>query len=148
MNTLNPIAAELSFVYDYKPIVVNLGNISVDVGGLLYMLMHPIFTFPAAYVIDSKGARAGIILGSILGILGVTMRLFVNHGFWLVLVGQILAGIGRPFIMNCQAKISANWFHASIRVLSNKNIGWSDSINDASCEYITSARYSDTWNNV
>jgi len=26
-----------------------------------------------------------------------------------------VAGIGRPFILNCQAKISANWFSASTR---------------------------------
>lgn len=78
--------------------------------------MHPIFTFPAAYVIDTFGARAGIMLGSILGIIGVSVRLLVNSGFWVVIVGQVLAGIGRPFIMNCQAKISANWFHASKRV--------------------------------
>lgn len=83
------------------------------------MLMHPIFTFPAAYVIDSMGARAGIMLGSILGIVGVSIRLLVNQGFWLVIVGQVLAGIGRPFIMNCQAKISCNWFHASVRVPKN-----------------------------
>lgn len=87
-----------------------------DSGGLLYILMHPIFTFPAAYVIDTFGAKAGIMLGSVLGIVGVSIRLLVNSGFWLVIIGQVLAGIGRPFIMNCQAKISANWFHASKRV--------------------------------
>ena len=83
---------------------------------MLFILMHPIFTFPAAYIIDSKGVRAGIMLGSFLGILGVTLRLFVNKAFWLVILGQLLAGIGRPFILNCQAKISGNWFYASKRV--------------------------------
>ncbi len=110
MNTINPIAAALSVIYDYRPLTINLS-------GLLYILMHPIFTFPAAYVIDQKGVRAGIILGSILGLLGIGCRLLVNSlGFWTVIVGQILAGIGRPFILNCQAKISANWFRASNRV--------------------------------
>lgn len=78
--------------------------------------MHPLFTFPAAYVIDSKGIKAGILVGSILGIIGVSMRLFVNvGGFWTVIVGQVLAGIGRPFILNCQAKISATWYRAEQR---------------------------------
>jgi FLVCR family feline leukemia virus subgroup C receptor-related protein len=72
--------------------------------------MHPIFTFPAAYVIDTYGSRTGIIIGSILGIIGVSLRLLVNTSFAWVIVGQILAGIGRPFILNCQGKISANWF--------------------------------------
>ena len=111
MSTINPIASELSVIYGYSPIVINLC-------GLFYILMHPIFTFPAAYVIDSKGVKAGILVGSILGVLGVSMRLFVNSaGFWTVIMGQILAGIGRPFILNCQAKISATWFRASNRVI-------------------------------
>lgn len=77
--------------------------------------MHPIFTFPAAYMIDTYGTRTGIIIGSLLGIIGVTMRLLVNSSFAWVIAGQILAGIGRPFIMNCQAKISGNWFTAASR---------------------------------
>lgn len=72
--------------------------------------MHPIFTFPAAYVIDTYGTRTGILIGSVLGIIGVSLRLFVNSSFAWVIIGQVLAGIGRPFILNCQAKISANWF--------------------------------------
>ena len=110
MSTINPIAADLSIVYQYSPIVINLS-------GLLYILMHPLFTFPAAYVIDTKGVRVSIILGSLLAMLGISLRLFVNFGFWTVILGQVLAGIGRPFILNCQAKVSANWFHASKRVL-------------------------------
>jgi hypothetical protein len=29
--------------------------------------MHPIFTFPAAYIIDTYGTRTGILIGSLLG---------------------------------------------------------------------------------
>lgn len=109
MNTLNPIATLLSEIYDEPAFFINLG-------GLLYILMHPFFTFPAAYVIDSKGVKAGIVVGSVLSLAGMCLRLLVNQGFWVVIVGQVLAGIGRPFILNCQAKISANWFRAKKRV--------------------------------
>ena len=108
LNTLNPIAAYLCDIYNQDPVVVNLG-------GLLFALMHPIFTFPASYVIDTFGTRIGIGLGCCLGILGVTLRVFVNHGFAWVIIGQVIAGIGRPFILNCQAKVSANWFDAKTR---------------------------------
>lgn len=108
LNTLTPIASLLTVVYGYGPVIINLG-------GLLFALMHPIFTFPAAYVIDTYGTKNGIFLGSVLGIIGVTMRLFVNSSFAFVIVGQVIAGIGRPFILNCQAKISANWFTAEKR---------------------------------
>lgn len=87
----------------------------VNLGSLLFALMHPIFTFPASYVIDTYGTRVGIALGSILALVGVSLRMFVNQAFAWVIVGQVIAGIGRPFILNCQAKVSANWFTAETR---------------------------------
>lgn len=81
----------------------------------MFTLMHPLFTFPASYVIDTYGTRVGIALGSSLAIVGVTIRMLINKGFAWVIVGQVIAGIGRPFILNCQAKISANWFTAESR---------------------------------
>ena len=108
LNTLTPIAAILAEVYDKSPVTVTSG-------GLLFALMHPIFTFPAAYVIDTYGTRTGIVFGSILGIIGISLRLLINHSFYWVIVGQVVAGIGRPFILNCQAKLSANWFHSDKR---------------------------------
>lgn len=77
--------------------------------------MHPIFTFPASYVIDTYGARVGITVGSLLCLLGLGIRLLVNQGFFIVIIGQIVAGIGRPFILNCQTKIAGNWFDAQNR---------------------------------
>lgn len=77
--------------------------------------MHPIFTFPASYVIDTYGTKAGIALGGLLALLGVSLRMLVNFNFAWVIVGQVIAGIGRPFILNCQAKISANWFSSATR---------------------------------
>ncbi len=108
LNTLNPIAAYLRTIYDQTSTIVNLG-------GLLFTLMHPIFTFPASYVIDTYGTRTGITLGAFLGLVGVGLRMLVNKGFGWVIAGQVIAGIGRPFILNCQAKISANWFSAKSR---------------------------------
>jgi len=105
INTLTPIAKYLQSIYELEPLIVNLG-------ALLFTLMHPIFTFPAAYVIDTYGTRVGIALGSGLCLLGTAIRMLVNQSFYFVIIGQIIAGIGRPFILNCQAKISANWFTA------------------------------------
>jgi len=108
INTLTPIARYLEIIYDQNPLVVNSG-------ALLFALMHPLFTFPAAFVIDTYGTRVGIGLGSALCLIGTALRLLVNHSFVWVIVGQIVAGIGRPFILNCQGKISANWFKAETR---------------------------------
>jgi MFS transporter, FLVCR family, feline leukemia virus subgroup C receptor-related protein len=108
VNTFTPIAAYLSQIYNEDPVVINLA-------GLLFVLMHPIFTFPAAYFIDTYGSRVGITIGCILCIIGVSLRMLINYGFWIAIVGQVIAGIGRPFILNCQTKISSNWFTADTR---------------------------------
>ena len=71
LSTLNPIAAYLCTIYDQSRLVVNLGS-------LMFALMHPIFTFPASYVIDTYGTRVGIGLGSILALFGVCLRMLVN----------------------------------------------------------------------
>ena len=105
VNTFTPIAAYLAVIYDKDPVVINLA-------GLLFVLMHPIFTFPAAYFIDTYGSRMGIMIGSILCIIGISMRMLINQGFYFAIIGQVIAGIGRPFIINCQTKVSASWFSA------------------------------------
>ena len=71
LNTLNPIAAYLTDLYNQDSVVVNLG-------GLLFVLMHPIFTFPAAFVIDTYGTKVGIGIGSCLGLIGIGLRVLVN----------------------------------------------------------------------
>ncbi len=93
MNTLTPIASYLTLIYHEDPVVVNLG-------GLFFTLMHPIFTFPAAYVIDTYGARVGIITGCVLCLVGTCVRMLINEAFVFVIIGQVIAGIGRPFILH------------------------------------------------
>ena len=87
----------------------------INLAGLLFVLMHPIFTFPAAYFIDTYGSRVGISIGCVLCIIGVSLRMLINQSFWFAIVGQVVAGIGRPFILNCQTTISSNWFTADSR---------------------------------
>lgn len=108
VNTFTPIAAYLALIYSEDPLYINLA-------GLLFVLMHPIFTFPAAYFIDTYGSRVGITIGCILCIIGVSVRLLINQHFYFAILGQVIAGIGRPFILNCQTKISAGWYSASSR---------------------------------
>ena len=108
INTLTPIAKFLEKIYDQDPLVVNSGV-------LLFALMYPVFTFPAAYLIDTYGTRTALAVGCALGLVGSAVRMLVNESFAWVVVGQVIAGIGRPFILNCQAKISANWFSAEKR---------------------------------
>lgn len=40
--------------------------------------MHPIFTFPASYLIINKGSALSVKLGSIITLVGVTIRCLVR----------------------------------------------------------------------
>jgi len=62
-KVINPIAVELQYIYVLPSSIITLAP-------LLYLLMHPIFTFPANFVIDSHGMNWGLRIGSVLQISG------------------------------------------------------------------------------
>ncbi|CAD8065070.1 unnamed protein product [Paramecium sonneborni] len=106
--TCNPIAVELSNIYNESTSVVTLS-------ATLYLFMHPLFTFPASYLIMYKGSSMSVKIGSILTLLGVFSRCLVRQSFIYVLIGQTLCGIGRPLILNAQASVAVEWFPSSQR---------------------------------
>ena len=70
--------------------------------------MHPIFTFPASFLIMKYGNASSTKSGGILTLIGVGSRGFVEKkvinklksSFVFVFIGQTFSGIGRPFILN------------------------------------------------
>lgn len=62
----------------------------VTMTSLIHMIMHAPVSFPANYIVDKYGVRAGIIIASIFCILGSWIRCLinsVNHGFWFAIAG-------------------------------------------------------------
>ncbi|KAL4460444.1 hypothetical protein ABPG74_000195 [Tetrahymena malaccensis] len=106
----NPIVNVVKQLYGVDTSIVNLNS-------LLFLLMHPLFTFPANFIIDKYGVKISITLGCVLCMIGAWLRLLVNQNFYILIVGSIFCGIGRPFILNCQGKIVANWFFPKDRSL-------------------------------
>ena len=51
-----------------------------------------------------------MIIGAILTGIGSTIKIFINDWFNFALIGNIVAGIGQPFILNSTAKLAATWF--------------------------------------
>ena len=66
-STFTPIATDLTDIYDKKAWIVTLA-------ASLYMLMHPIFTFPASYMILNKGVAACVKMGVVMTIIGSSIR--------------------------------------------------------------------------
>ena len=77
---------------------------------MLYMIMYVFANFPSNWILDVKGIKPGMIIGSVLTAVGAGIRCLVNSSFSAVIVGQLLCAVGQPFILNAPAKIATYWF--------------------------------------
>ena len=73
--------------------------------------------FPSNFIMDKYGAKTGILIGCVLTILAMWIKIFINSGFYIVLIGQTLAAIAQPFILNAPAKVSAAWYSEEGRAM-------------------------------
>lgn len=78
---------------------------------MLYMIMYIIVNFFSNWVLDTKGIRVGVLIGTLLTAVGAFFRCFINTSFSFVVFGQMLCATGQPFILNAPAKISTFWFN-------------------------------------
>lgn len=81
------------------------------------MIAYLPINFPSNYAIDTLGPRFGIITGVVLTLIGMWVKCLINAEFYMIIVGQIIAAIGQPFLMNAPAKVSAYWFSDNGRAI-------------------------------
>ena len=98
-----PIADLVSVVYDQNLMTINYLSMS-------FMLFYLLMNFPASYILDRYGLRAGLILGFFIQTVGISMRCLINSSFSWVVLGQTLIALGQPFTYNAPAKLSSDWF--------------------------------------
>jgi MFS transporter, FLVCR family, feline leukemia virus subgroup C receptor-related protein len=67
---------------------------------IVYLLMHPLLTFVVSVIIRKYGVAKNNFLGGILLILGAGIRVLVNKWFYVLIIGSVFAGAGRPIILN------------------------------------------------
>lgn len=77
--------------------------------GTLIMLFH------SNYFIVKLGLRYALTLGLGLFCIGNIINLFIADQFYVVTLGQLIAGLGFPIIINSQANFCDNWFNAKTR---------------------------------
>lgn len=108
--TFSPIADDLISKLEYNSILI-------DTFGLVFLYVYP-FIFPiAAYLIDNKSPKYGLIIAALFNIIGSILKIFINYNLYLSLFGQILAAIAQPFIISSCAKIANIWFRNETRTL-------------------------------
>ena len=87
-----------------------VSDLAIGLLSLSFMVVYIVVSFPASWVIDTYGIRAGIGVGAALtGIFGLVRGLGGAHYGW-VLAAQIGIAIGQPFVLNAVTTVAARWF--------------------------------------
>ena len=90
----------------------------------------------ATYLVESRGLKSGIWIGSVLtglgGLLccastlpGLAFYIPKSGQYWMALTGQALTGVACPFISCVPTKISQHWFPDNQRTLATTVLGMS-----------------------
>ena len=108
--TFSAIASKFSLHY-------NLESWKVNMFSLIYMILYPFVCIPQGHLVDNYSTRLGIIIASFCTILASAFKLLINYGIFWCYIGQFMAGIFQPALLNSPGKISANWFRDDIRTL-------------------------------
>lgn len=83
---------------------------NIDFLAMIYMLVFLVMSFPASYIIDSFGVKAGLYTGSILlGFFSILKALFAQN-FMMVAIAQTGLAVAQPFILNAVTAVTARWF--------------------------------------
>ena len=108
--TFSAIATKFSFHY-------NLPSWKVNMFSLIYMIIYPFVCIPEGHLVDNYSTRLGIIIASFCTILAGGLKVLINYNIIWCYIGQFMAAIFQPALINSPGKISANWFRENIRTL-------------------------------
>ena len=91
----------------------------VNMFSLIYMIVYPIACIPEAWMLDKFSIRISLILVAACNIIGAGLKLLVNKDKSLAssYIGQIIAALFQPVLLNSPGKIAANWFREDIRTV-------------------------------
>jgi predicted MFS family arabinose efflux permease len=76
---------------------------------LSFPLLYVILAVHSGRMIDKRGYRYVIIMGSVISSLFACVRIF-DGSFYLLLIGQTGIAIGQPYIINGISKLVSDWF--------------------------------------
>ena len=106
--TFSAIASKFGYHYDLESWKVNMFS-------LIYMILYPFVCLPEGHLVDNYSTRLGIIIASFCTILASGLKLLINQNIIWCYVGQFMAAVFQPALLNSPGKISANWFRDDIR---------------------------------
>lgn len=79
---------------------------------MIYMLAYIPLVFPSMYILDHKGLKITLVIGSFLNCVGAIIKCCcIREDLFLVaILGQFFCAIAQSFILGVPSRISALWF--------------------------------------
>ncbi len=110
------VAAMCQFLWlNFAPLVSFLQNkysvseLAVSSLLLSFPLLYVLLSIHSGTMIDKKGYRYVILLGSIISAVFACVRIF-DDNFYMLVIGQTGIAIGQPYIINGISKLVSDWF--------------------------------------
>ncbi|XP_074030372.1 uncharacterized MFS-type transporter C09D4.1 isoform X2 [Leptinotarsa decemlineata] len=79
---------------------------------LCFIIIWPIFVFPASYIIDKMGLRFAVLIGILSTAIGSGVKVLSvgENLFYVVILGQMIVAVSELFLFNLPSKLSVVWF--------------------------------------
>src|SRR5450755_1862310 len=87
-------------------------SVTEDTAGLLLLvfpLVYVILSLPTGVLIDKKGYRFSLNLGTFLMAVFAALRIY-DQSFAVLLIAQIGIAVAQPFVVNAISKLVLDWF--------------------------------------
>ncbi|CAG2119334.1 unnamed protein product, partial [Medioppia subpectinata] len=130
--SLAPVADRAAHFYE-----TNSDNI--DLFSSIFFMSTIAIGFITIWIVDRNGLMLGIYLGAILNAFGITLRtlssaqfvvnslsLSLRMQYIIAIVGQMIAGLGQPFVLFSPTKVAELWFPTNQRALATTITGMSN----------------------
>ena len=107
-SPLAPISKASKNVFDKGLGTINLASSVFSFAGLFTGLL-------ANMLIQKVGIRKSTILTALLFTLGMGVKMLGNWNFYMIIAGEVIAGLGGPFVQNGIGNFADHWFEGPKR---------------------------------
>lgn len=107
-NPLTPIANTAILIF-------KIGGDTIGLTTSICQVATVVLSLPAVAFAGKFGPKFSAIIGTLLISIGFSLRILINESIFFVLIGQVLAGFGGPFINNIQSIVINQWFNKKER---------------------------------
>jgi MFS transporter, FLVCR family, MFS-domain-containing protein 7 len=127
LTTLSNVMMWISFspVADKAEAYYHTSSTVIDLLSTTFLINFVVLSLPSSWLINAKGLRFALILGSFLNMTGSVVRALGDYTatpeskLGVLFVGQVIAAASQPIIVSCPTVLAAMWFGESERGIAN-----------------------------